>query len=62
MPVRVIKQTTHQRPCISRVTRLEKRGWFYAAVGIVAVATVGITVYEVTIAPPAKVTGGVSVH
>jgi len=39
-----------------------RRGWFYAAVGIVAVATVGITVYEVTIAPPAKVTGGVSVH
>jgi hypothetical protein len=37
-------------------------GWFYAAVATAAAAAVGITVYELTIAPPAKVTGGVSVH
>lgn len=38
------------------------RTWFYAAVGSVVAASVGITVYELTIAPPAKVTGNVSVH
>ncbi|HEX7838850.1 MAG TPA: hypothetical protein VF469_15340, partial [Kofleriaceae bacterium] len=39
-----------------------RRGWFYAAVGTAVAAAVGLTVYEVTIAPPDKVTGGVSVH
>jgi hypothetical protein len=39
-----------------------RRGWFYAAVGTALAATVGIAVYELTIAPPDKVTGGVSVH
>ena len=39
-----------------------RRGWFYAAVGTAVAMTVGVTVYELTIAPPAKVTGGVSVH
>jgi hypothetical protein len=39
-----------------------RRAWFYAAVGTVVAATVGITVYEVTLAPPDKVSGGVSVH
>jgi hypothetical protein len=39
-----------------------RRGWFYAAVATAAAVTVGVTVYELTIAPPAKVTGGVSVH
>lgn len=39
-----------------------RRGWFYAAVGTAVAATVGITVYELTIAPPAQITGGVSVH
>jgi hypothetical protein len=38
------------------------RGWFYAVAGTVAAIAVGVTVYEVTIAPPDKVTGGVSVH
>jgi hypothetical protein len=39
-----------------------QRGWFYAAVGTAAVVAAGVTVYELTIAPPDKVTGGVSVH
>jgi len=39
-----------------------RRGWFYAAVGIAVAATAGITVYELTIAPPDKVSGSVSVH
>jgi hypothetical protein len=39
-----------------------RRGWFYAAVATAAAAAVGVTVYELTIAPPDKVTGGVSVH
>jgi len=39
-----------------------RRGWFYAAVATAAAATVGVTVYELTIAPPDKVTGGVSVR
>ena len=39
-----------------------QRGWFYAAVGLAAVTAAGVTVYELTIAPPDKVTGGVSVH
>jgi len=39
-----------------------RRTWFYAAVGGVVAASVGITVYELTIAPPDKVSGGVSVR
>ena len=39
-----------------------RRTWFYAAVGGVVAGAVGITVYELTLAPPDKVTGGVSVH
>ncbi|HET9627549.1 MAG TPA: hypothetical protein VFP84_39605 [Kofleriaceae bacterium] len=39
-----------------------KRAWFYAAAGTVVAAAVGLTVYELTIAPPDKVTGGVTVH
>jgi hypothetical protein len=39
-----------------------RRGWFYAAVGTAVAAAVGVTVYELTIAPPDKVSGGVSVH
>ena len=39
-----------------------RRGWFYAAVGTAVVAAVGVTVYELTVAPPDKVTGGVSVR
>ena len=39
-----------------------RRGWFYAAVGTAAAVAVGVTVYELTIAPPDKVSGGVSVH
>jgi hypothetical protein len=39
-----------------------RRGWFYAVVGTAVAAAVGITVYELTLAPPDKVTGGVSVH
>jgi hypothetical protein len=39
-----------------------KRTWFYAVAGGVLAAAVGVTVYELTIAPPDKVTGGVSVH
>ncbi|HEY0479015.1 MAG TPA: hypothetical protein VGD37_15960 [Kofleriaceae bacterium] len=39
-----------------------RRGWFYAAVGTAVAATVGVTVYELTIAPPDKVSGGVSVR
>jgi hypothetical protein len=39
-----------------------RRTWFYAAVGGFVAASVGITVYELTIAPPAQVAGNVSVH
>ena len=39
-----------------------KRTWFYAAVGSVVAASVGVTVYELTIAPPNTVSGNVSVH
>jgi hypothetical protein len=39
-----------------------RRGWFYAAVGTAVAAAVGVTVYELTIAPPDKITGGVSVR
>jgi hypothetical protein len=39
-----------------------RRTWFYATVGTVVAAAVGVTVYELTIAPPDKVSGGVSVH
>src|SRR4051812_9002927 len=39
-----------------------RSGWFYAAAGLVAVTAVGVTVYELTIAPPARITGGVTVH
>jgi hypothetical protein len=39
-----------------------RRGWFYAAVGTAVAAAVGVTVYEFTLAPPDKVTGGVSVR
>jgi hypothetical protein len=36
--------------------------WFYAAVGSVVAASVGLTVYELTIAPPDKISGSVSVR
>ena len=39
-----------------------RRTWFYAAVGGAVAATVGITVYELTLAPPDKITGNVSVR
>jgi len=39
-----------------------KRAWFYAAVGSVVAASVGLTVYELTIAPPSTVSGNVSVR
>jgi hypothetical protein len=39
-----------------------RRAWFYAAVGTAVAAGVGLTVYELTIAPPDKVSGNVSVH
>jgi len=39
-----------------------RRGWFYAAAGTVAAAAVGVTVYKLTIAPPDKISGGVTVH
>ncbi len=39
-----------------------RRTWFYAAVGTVVAASVGLTVYELTIAPPDKVDGSVSVR
>jgi hypothetical protein len=39
-----------------------RQTWFYAAVGSFVAASVGITVYELTIAPPDKVSGNVSVH
>jgi hypothetical protein len=39
-----------------------RRGWFYAAVGTVAAVAVGVTVYELTLAPPDKISGGVTVH
>ena len=39
-----------------------RRGWFYAVAGTVAAVAVGVTVYEVTLAPPDKVSGGVTVH
>ena len=38
-----------------------RRAWFYAAIGTVVAAGVGFTVYELTLAPPDKVSGGVSV-
>jgi hypothetical protein len=37
-----------------------RRTWFYAALGGVVAAGVGLTVYELTIAPPDTVTGKVS--
>jgi len=39
-----------------------KRAWFYAVVGSVVAASVGVTVYELTIAPPSTVSGNVSVR
>jgi hypothetical protein len=39
-----------------------QRGWFYAAVVAVVAVGVGVTVYELTIAPPDTVSGGVSVR
>lgn len=39
-----------------------RSGWFYAAVGTAVAATVGVTVYELTLAPPDKISGGVSVQ
>ena len=39
-----------------------RRGWFYLAASVAVAATVGITVYELEIAPPDKVTGGVSIR
>jgi hypothetical protein len=39
-----------------------RRTWFYAAVGTVVAASVGLTVYELTIAPPDHVSGSVSVR
>ncbi len=39
-----------------------RQTWFYAAVGTVVAASVGLTVYELTLAPPDKVSGSVSVH
>ena len=38
-----------------------RRGWFYAAVGTVVAVSVGVTVYELTLAPPDTVAGSVSV-
>jgi hypothetical protein len=38
-----------------------RRGWFYAAIGTVVAAGVGVAVYELTLAPPDKVSGSVSV-
>jgi hypothetical protein len=38
-----------------------RRGWFYAAVGTAVAASVGVAVYELTLAPPDKVSGSVSV-
>jgi hypothetical protein len=39
-----------------------RRPWFYGAVATVVAATVGITVYELTIAPPDKIPGSVTVR
>jgi len=39
-----------------------RRTWFYAVTGGVLATAVGVTVYELTIAPPERVTGGVSGH
>lgn len=39
-----------------------RRGWFYIAVGTFVAASVGVAVYELTIAPPDKISGSVSVH
>jgi hypothetical protein len=39
-----------------------QRTWFYAAAGTFVAASVGLTVYELTIKPPDKVSGNVSVH
>ncbi|MBC7974977.1 MAG: hypothetical protein H7138_08330, partial [Myxococcales bacterium] len=38
-----------------------RRTWFYAAAGSVLAAGVGVTVYALTIAPPERVSGRVSV-
>jgi hypothetical protein len=38
-----------------------RRGWFYAAVGTVVAVGVGVTVYELTLAPPDTVPGDVTV-
>jgi hypothetical protein len=38
-----------------------RRGWFFAAVGTAVAVGVGVTVYELTLAPPDKVPGSVSV-
>lgn len=38
-----------------------RRTWFYAVTAGIVAAGVGITVYELTLAPPDKVSGGVSV-
>jgi hypothetical protein len=39
-----------------------RRDWFYAAAAVFLTASVGITVYELTIAPPDKISGNVSVR
>ena len=39
-----------------------RRTWFYAAVGSAVALGVGVTVYELTLAPPDKISGGVSVR
>ena len=39
-----------------------RRGWFYAAIGTAVAAGVGVAVYELTLAPPDKVSGSVSVR
>jgi hypothetical protein len=39
-----------------------RRTWFYAVAGTVVAASVGLTVYELTIAPPDTVSGSVSVR
>lgn len=39
-----------------------RHGWFYAAAGTALTAAVGATVYELTIAPPDKISGSISVR
>lgn len=39
-----------------------RRGWFYAAVGTAVALAVGVTVYEVTLAPPDMVNADVTVN